>query len=107
MAFIKRNDQGKVCAVFDVETAGLEKMDFDNPELVEFISRCDSERRYDLLQSDLKLIRVLEDLIDVLISKNIITITDFPQPVINKLLTRRSIRGRLSGAIGMEYEDEK
>jgi len=107
MAFIKRNEQGKVCAVFDVNAAGLEQMEFDNPELVEFINRCDTESHYKLLQSDLKLIRVLEDLIDVLISKNIITITDFPQPVINKLLTRRSIRGRLSGAIGMEFEDEK
>lgn len=107
MAFVKRDLEGKISAVFENNGVGLEEIPIDHPDVIEFISRCDKDHRYNLMQSDLQLIRVLEDLIDVLISKNVITITDFPEPVINKLLTRRSIRKRFFGAIGMEFEDEK
>ncbi len=52
--------------------------------------RCDANLHLKFLQSDLQLIRVVEDVINILMDKNIITITDFPQPVIDKLLERQA-----------------
>ncbi|WP_058442236.1 hypothetical protein [Legionella brunensis] len=106
MVYIKRDNKGKICALYEAGSAEMEEVDIQHPEVLEFLVRCDSKKQLEWLQSDLQLIRVLEDLIDVLISKNVIKITDFPQPVINKLLSRQSIRERLSGAIGMEFDNE-
>ncbi|WED43966.1 hypothetical protein [Legionella cardiaca] len=106
MTYIKRDSEGKICAIYETGSSEMEEIDMAHPEVLEFLARCDNKKKLELLQSDLQLIRVLEDLIDVLISKNVIRITDFPQPVINKLLSRQSIRKRLSGAIGMEFDNE-
>lgn len=106
MVYIKRNDKGEVCELSDTGSADMEKVDMQHPDVIKFLARCDSKKSLELLQSDLQLIRVLEDLIDLLISKNVIRITDFPQPVVDKLLSRQSIRKRLTGAIGMEFDNE-
>lgn len=48
-----------------------------------------------LLESDLSLIRALEDLIDVLIRKEVLRLTDLPDSVQTKLLSRRRLRGSM------------
>ncbi|HHF7346912.1 TPA: hypothetical protein ACPSKE_000067 [Legionella feeleii] len=106
VVYIKRDKQGKICALYARSAAGTEQMDMDAPEVLEFLNRCDKENRFKLTQSDLQLIRVLEDLIEILISKNVITITDFPQVVIDKLVERQRIRKHLTGAVGMEFDNE-
>lgn len=110
MVYIKRDKDNQICAVYSDETEGInEQINIDDPEFVEFLMRCDHDLHLKFLQSDLQLIRVVEDLIDILMDKNIITITDFPQPVIDKLLARQAFRKRYAGAAGMEYNenDEK
>lgn len=42
--------------------------------------------------SDLAMVRVLEDLIEVLISKSLITLSDLPLPAQKKLINRHSMR---------------
>lgn len=105
MVYVKRNKEQHVCAIYNQDIEGsLEEVDINNPEVVEFLLHCDKELQLKFIQSDLQLIRVLEDLIDILMEKNIITITDFPQPVIEKLLARQSFRKRFAGVSGMEYD---
>lgn len=107
MVYIKRDEEGLICAVFSQDTPGVtEEIDVDENEFVEFLLRCDKNMRLKFLQSDLQLIRVLEDVINILMDKNMITITDFPQQVIDKLLARQAFRNRYSGAAGMEYNDD-
>ena len=48
-----------------------------------------------LVLSDAKMTRVSEDLIDLLISKNLIKLTELPQSVIDKINERKSLRGQL------------
>lgn len=108
MVYVRRDERGQITAIAEHgEDGQIEHLPLDSTEVVEFLSRCEGHERYKLIQSDLQLIRVLEDLIDVLISKNTITITDFPKSVIDKLLARQSIRKRLTGAIGMEFGDDE
>jgi len=108
VVYIKRDKDGQICAIYSEKTASVnEQIDIDNPEFGNFLMHCDKELHLKFLQSDLQLIRVLEDVIDILMDKNIITITDFPQPVIDKLLARQAFRKRFAGAAGMEYNDDE
>lgn len=50
-----------------------------------------------LAASDLAMVRVLEDLIDLLIERNVIRFTDLPSVAREKLLRRRNLRARLQG----------
>jgi hypothetical protein len=52
-----------------------------------------------LSQSDTAIARVLEDLIDVLITRGVIQFTDLPQAAQNKLLSRRQTRARLKDSL--------
>jgi hypothetical protein len=108
VVYIKRDKDGQICAIYNQESAdNTEEIDIDDPEVVQFLIHCDKDFQLKFIQSDLQLIRVLEDVIDILMDKNIITITDFPQPVIDKLLARQAFRKRYAGAAGMEYNEDE
>ena len=51
-----------------------------------------------LNQTDINLIRVIEDIVDTLIAKNIITLTDLPLHAREKIMQRKSTRERIFGA---------
>lgn len=53
-----------------------------------------------LQQADLELIRVIEDLIDLLETKNVLMFSELPLPVQQKLLKKRGQRQRLHGVGG-------
>ncbi|TBU97398.1 tryptophan synthase subunit beta [Stutzerimonas kirkiae] len=59
-----------------------------------------------LRQSDLDMIRVLEDLIQVLIGKGVISITDLPEAAQAKLNSRFETRANLSELGNLIAEDE-
>lgn len=50
---------------------------------------------------DADFIRVVEDLIDVLIQKGVLRVTDLPAGAQRKLVARKHLRGRLSGALDL------
>jgi hypothetical protein len=52
-----------------------------------------------LSQSDTAIARVLEDLIDVLITRGVIQFTDLPDAAQDKLLSRRQTRARLKDSL--------
>lgn len=104
MVYIKRDAKGEICAIFAEEIEeNLEEKAIDDAELAMFLSHCD--HRWELLQSDLQLIRVIEDLVEILMEKNVVTITDFPIAAIDKLASRRGIRHQLSNASGLVNDE--
>lgn len=61
----------------------------------------------DLARMDVEFIRVLEDLIDVLVTKGVINLTDLPPQALDKLSQRRRVRRRLRDALDLiEGEDD-
>lgn len=61
----------------------------------------------DLARMDGEFIRVLEDLIDVLVSKGVVNLTDLPPHALEKLNQRRRARRRLRNALDLiEGEDD-
>ena len=96
MPYIQRGQDGKIIAVSnDPLNALAEQISADAPELRAFFSMLDQQESV-FETSDLKLIRVIEDVIDLLIAKNVICITDLPPPVQTKLMERRSLRQTLN-----------
>lgn len=59
-----------------------------------------------LKQSDLEMIRVLEDLIHVLMTKGVIRITDLPPAAQHKLVNRSHAREALGGLNRLINDDE-
>ena len=59
-----------------------------------------------LRKSDLEMIRVLDDLIEVLISKGVILVTDLPAPAQAKLMDRSQAREALGGLSHLVGDDE-
>jgi len=98
MPFVSRNEQGAITGVFGRRTPiADQELDADHPELRAFLqgpgARHDRGR---LLASDTEMARVAEDIIDVLIAKNVVNFTDFPREAQQKLLHRRDLRRNLS-----------
>lgn len=58
-----------------------------------------------LSQSDAAIARVLEDLIDVLITRGVIQFTDLPAAAQTKLMSRREARARLSDSLQLLPQD--
>lgn len=99
MPYIRRDTQGRIVAVELEADAGLEDIPAGSAELADFVRRMGGEPS-SLEQSDMRLVRVLEDLIELLIARDVIRFTDLPQAAQEKLLERRSLRQSL-GALDL------
>ena len=60
-----------------------------------------------LTATDLELVRVLEDLIGLLIDKNVIQLTELPQEAAAKLFRRRQLRGELDSLAGLVADEDQ
>lgn len=56
-------------------------------------------------EMDVEFIRVLEDLIDALLAKGVLRLTDLPPQALEKLNRRKSVRRRLRDSLDL-IEDE-
>ena len=99
MPYVKRDEQGRIIAVNLEPSDDLMEVPSGSPELLEFMRRMGLEQST-LEQSDMRLVRVLEDLIDLLIARDVIRFTDLPLPAQEKLMERRSMRQSL-GALDL------
>lgn len=97
MPYVKRDEAGQIVMVSNgVRADAAEEIAFDAPELRAFVEGLTDNGSGVFETSDMKLIRVIEDVIDLLIAKNVICITELPQPVQAKLMERRSLRNSLN-----------
>lgn len=98
MPFVSRNETGAINGVFAEPTpTAREELDVDDTELRRYLeSGQGHDAREALAASDREMARVVEDLIDVLIVKNVVNFTDFPPEAQKKMLRRRTLRRNLS-----------
>lgn len=91
--YIKRGIDGEITAVSkEFLNDFTDWLEDDDKELMDFLYSLKTSRQQDLEESDLTMVRVLEDVINLLIEQNIIRFTDLPQPAQVKLLSRRKLR---------------
>lgn len=91
MIYVKRDAQGTIESVsLKADADHAEAADGKDPGLPEFVRALVDDEA--LVDSDLRLVRVLEDLIELLIDRDLIRFTDLPHAAQDKLMQRRSLR---------------
>lgn len=110
MLYVDRDDQGKIIGVHrhSPGTDQGEKLSLLNAEVLAFLSQSDSEVNSLaklLALTDESIIRVLEDLIDLLIKKNIILFTELPEEAQEKIRERKQAR-EMIGSDPLMVDDE-
>jgi len=99
MPFVRRNALGAVDSLHRRDEGQLEFLPDDHAEVRTFLGGGSAEppeqvERFAELDADF--VRVIEDVIDTLISKNVINITDLPIEAQTKLFGRKSFRDRVN-----------
>lgn len=85
--------------------AGFEKIDDEDAQLMVFVESIRQTGNPDFVQSDLGMSRVLEDVIDLLIDRQIIRFTDLPAEAQKKLNNRHHLRTRHSNLKLVDEDD--
>lgn len=98
MLFVTRNTGGLIESLHSTPVAGGEALPADHPDVLSFLER-QGAGQHAFSSLDAGLVRVLEDLIDVLISRNLIRITDLPPEAQQKLFERKRFRERARTAL--------
>ena len=99
MPFVKRDQAGKIIAIFNTPQAGAEEeLPPSHSDVVAFLieGERDEEARHFLSRTDVEMVRIVEDLVDLLIRKNIILLTDLPRVAQSKLISRKRLRAKVS-----------
>lgn len=99
MPYVERNENGHIIRVSDdMDDRACEFMEVDHPDVRAHKAVVDEVKKSlaFLNDSDAEVMRVSEDLIELLIEKNIIMLTDLPAPAQEKLARRKSARDKMN-----------
>ena len=98
MFYAERDKDGTIIAIHKRKESGREDLTpVSEQELQEFLASDHEPGTYEALleEADKKMIRVLDDLIEVLVRNNVIMLTDLPEEAREKLGTRKDVRRRM------------
>jgi hypothetical protein len=94
MPYVRRNPDGTIESLHRDDPGGSVFQADADPEIQAFVGNADRPSEFSRL--DAEFVRVLEDIIDTLIVKNVINLTELPEQAQAKLLARKSFRERTS-----------
>jgi hypothetical protein len=108
MFYVQRDAQGQLIRVEAAAYAeATETLPADHHEIQAWFANAAVENSLkQLKQSDFEMIRVLDDLIQVLTQKGVIRVTDLPPAAQAKLMDRTQAREALGGLSQLIDEDE-
>lgn len=95
MAYVLKNKAGAIIAASPDTQVAPDWIAIDNTD-VEYLCFLDDElkKNHTFRESDIQLARVLEDLIGILIERNLISFTDFPSAAQKRLSERQTLRNK-------------
>ena len=96
MPYVRRLADGRIDSLHrERQSDAAEFLDERHPDVLGFLGR-GAQSSGDFSRLDADFVRVIEDVIDTLIVKNIINITDLPSEAQAKLFARKTFRERIS-----------
>jgi hypothetical protein len=104
MPFVLRNESGKIYRASVRSLVGGEVLPHSHPEVVEFLIEHHQDPKQvedalaELRNTDNEMARAIEDLIMVLLKKNLIKMSDLPRPVQDRMALRTKLRVRVEEA---------
>jgi hypothetical protein len=99
MLYAQRDESGKIISIFNRPREGAaEEVSHKSDEVIEFFldGASEEETKTFLSKTDLEMVRIVEDLIDLLMKKNLILLTDLPAAAQQKLISRKRIRENIN-----------
>jgi hypothetical protein len=110
MPYVTRDQSGRISGVSDHAEVGVsEEISAADPELARFLVdqglSTPEAIRQRLAESDLQMVRLVDDLIDVLMEKGVIKFTDLPRAAGEKYLQRQVARRRLQANLIIDEND--
>lgn len=90
MFYVLRNAAGHISSLHHDPVVGAQTLPADHPEVRVFMGLDEEQQQF--AHMDAGLVRVLEDLIDALIRRNVLCITDLPMDAQLKLFDRKHFR---------------
>ena len=81
--YIVRDAEGRISGLSATPSGNAEAVTMDDPDVREF-----------LRELDVDLVRVLEDVIDLLVARGVFRFTDLPESAREKLLFRKNLRSQ-------------
>lgn len=101
MPYVQRDSAGQVVALFSTAGPGhQEELPSSHPDLASLTGSGEFTRL------DAELIRVIEDVVDVLIDRGLLRLTDLPAEAQRKLMTRKGARARLRHGLDLLGPDD-
>lgn len=95
MLYVERAEDGRIIALHNTSTpAAQERKSALDAEVLEFLNTTDSREQL-IAMSDFGAVRIIEDLIDLLISKKVINFTELPEHAQQKIRDREHLRKKL------------
>ncbi len=95
MLYVMRDASGEISSLHRTPVVGAQVLPPDHPEVREFVRMGEEEQQFATL--DASFLRVLEDVIDALIRRNVLCITDLPSEAQHKLFDRKHFRENARG----------
>ena len=93
MPYVKRDPEGRIVALYREPAApNLEPISRGDAEVSAFLRDVDGDAEPAWAASDLAMARVVEDLIETLIDRNVIAFDDLPEAARSKIIARRALR---------------
>lgn len=95
MIYIERGTDGKIIALYNAPNpAAQEQKTMMDEEVLAFLDASDSWQEL-MSRTDLASVRILEDLIDILVRKNIINFTELPEHAQQRISERKRLREKI------------
>ena len=104
MIYVKRDATGQVTAISKEPMEGFEQTDESAASEINEVLASATDSLFQ--NSDLEFIRVLDDVIDILIAKNLLLFTELPEAVQEKYTQRTQMRERRRESLNL-LEDEE
>ena len=96
MLFVERGQDGRIIALYNApHPAAQEQKPLMDEEVLTFFNTTESWKEL-ISFSDLATIRIIEDLIDILVRKNLIQFTELPEHAQQRLEERKHMREKIT-----------
>jgi hypothetical protein len=109
MPYVSRNDAGVIIELHNSPPhPNSQWLELDHPEVSDFLQKIGlhEQAKRTLTLTDTEMVRVIEDLIDLLIAKQSFTFTELPKAVQDKLGTRKQLRKDINSLSNLIDTDE-
>lgn len=104
MPYIRRSPSGEITALLN--EAAQDAQEFQPATAPEVCAFLGMPAVNNFAGLDSEFIRVMEDLIDVMLDKGLLRLTDLPAEAQRKLLARKDMRRRMQGALDLLGGDD-